>query len=96
MPNPDGTWTPAEFEHAFKTFGNFLLMMESVYNDFGQVSTINAERGWHRVVSYLEGLTDEQLFEIREFFDFVTEAKDNVQCTIDIVWLRRETKGVFE
>lgn len=83
-------WSPAEAEEAFKTFGNFLLKLNAVYDKYGERTPENTREGAQLIVQYLEGLSTEQLSHIVGYFDYLTQARDDVLMTIGMVLLARE------
>lgn len=92
MPNERGEWTPQEAEAAFKTFGNFLLQVNALYEKFGLRTAENEMEGTQQLVKYMESLSTEQLGQIVQYFEYLEQARENVLLMIGMILLKREVQ----
>jgi hypothetical protein len=86
----DRVWTPQEAEEAFKTFGNFILQVNALYEKYGERTPENELAGTQQLVRYMEGLTTAQLTQIVGYFEYLETARENVLMLIGMVLLARE------
>lgn len=85
-------WTPTEAQEAFKTFGNYILQVLSVYDKYGKRTLENTEAGATVLLEHLQSLSASELTDLSEFLYFVDLMRPATQVLIDMTLLQRQRR----